>query len=392
MSIPSPQPKVDAMTSRERIFRQLAGEPVDHIPLLGGWVLGARNISMIADIPIAAYQADPPGSVLAANRMLGCDGLVPPSIPSPTNLEENHQGEIREEEFADIKAETLLEYAEKIPDTEERVLAERFNEKKVRAAIEAMYDMHLGNTKSFTLIPNDWGISANFTLFAIYGYQAFLEAIALYPEAVEKIFWESAVIARATNPYHIEMIKKHNLPRMMFTGHDICNQMGPMCSPHYLRKSYWPHSRYALEPFVEEGIRLIHHCDGNVMPIIDDMIEAGYSGFQGFQYECGVDPYALAERRGLNGEQILFMAGLSVTRTLPFGNLQEVKDEIDYCMDYTDGGKGLFLFTSNVVGIEVPPINLTTAYHHAASIDPEKWIPKKREWPWSLRESKTLLR
>ncbi|QHI70720.1 uroporphyrinogen decarboxylase/cobalamine-independent methonine synthase family protein [Tichowtungia aerotolerans] len=379
------------MTSKERIFRQLAGEPVDHIPLIGGWALGARNIAEIAGISIEDYQTDPLGGVLAANHALCCDGLVPPAIPDPANLDENHQGEVREEEFAHIEPEALLEYAEQIPDTEERVLAERFNEKKFEANLNAVYDMHQKNTKGFTLIPNDWGVSANFTLFAIYGYQAFLEAIAFYPEAVEKIFWESAVIARRQNQYHIEMIKKHDLPRMMFTGHDICNQMGPMCSPKYLKKSYWPHSKYALEPFVNEGIRLIHHCDGNVMPIIDDMIDAGYTGFQGFQYECGVDPYELAKRRGPNGETMLFMAGLSITRTLPFGTPQEAKDEIDYCMDYTDGGKGLFLFTSNVVGIEVPPINLKTAYHHAASIDPSTWQPKQRPWPWSQRQSKTLL-
>ncbi len=379
------------MTSKERIFKQLAGEPVDHIPLIGGWVLGARTIAEIAGCSVEHYQSDPLGGVLAANRALGCDGLVPPAIPSPTNLDENHQGEVREESFAGVEPEALLEYAEKIPDTVEAVLAERFDAKKTEAVIKARYDMHLANTRGFTLIPNDWGISANFTLFALYGYQAFLEAIAFYPEAVEKIFWESAVIARAEKPFHIAMIKQHNLPRMMFTGHDICNQAGPMCSPKWLRESYWPHSKYALEPFVEEGIRLIHHCDGNVMPIIDDMLAAGYTGFQGFQYECGVDPYDLAARRGPNGERMLFMAGLSVTRTLPFGTVDEVKDEIEYCMDYTDGGKGLFLFTSNVVGIEVPPINLSTAYRHAAAIDPAQWQAKQRPWPWSQRESKTLL-
>ncbi|TSA35046.1 MAG: hypothetical protein D4R65_05175 [Verrucomicrobiaceae bacterium] len=379
------------MNSKERIFRQIEGTPVDHIPLIGGWVLGARNIAAIAGITVEQYQSDPHGSVLAANHALGCDGLVPPAIPSPDNLDENHQGEVVEENFKDIEAEALLEYAERIPDTEEQLLAERYNEKKAEDDIKALYEMHLRNTRGFTLIPNDWGISANFTLFAIYGYQAFLEAIAIYPEAVEKIFWESAVLARQTNRFHIEMIKKHDLPRMMFTGHDICNQTGPMCSPKFLRESYWPHAKYALEPFVREGIRLLHHCDGNVTPLIDDMLDAGYTGFQGFQFECGVDPYDLAARRGPNGERPLFMAGLSVARTLPFGTPEDLKAEVDYFMDFTDGGKGLFLFTSNVVGIEVPPINLTTAYHHAASIDPSAWNAKKRAWPWSLQESKTLL-
>ena len=379
------------MTGKERIFRQIRGESVDRIPRIGGWVLGARNISELADIPLAEFQKNPLAGVLRANTNLGCDGLVPPAVPSAENLDENHQGEVKEEDFADIDAEALLEYAEKIPDTEEQILSERFNQKQVAEHIYSLYEIYLKNTAGFSLIPNDWGISANFTLFAIYGYQAFLEAIALYPDAVEKIFWESAVIARATNPYHIEMIKKYDLPRMMFSGHDICNQVGPMCSPKFLREHYWKHSKYALEPFVEEGIRLIHHCDGNVMPIIDDMIGAGYTGFQGFQYECGVDPYALAARRGSRGEHMLFMAGLSVSRTLPFGTVHEIKDEVDYCMDYTDGGKGLFLFTSNVVGIETPPVNLKTAYHHAASVPFGHISAPERPWPWSQRESKILL-
>jgi hypothetical protein len=379
------------MTSKERIFKQLAGETVDHIPLLGGWLLGAHNTAEIAGLTIEQYQADPLEGLLLANHALGCDGLVPPLIPSATNLGETHQGEVREEEFADVEAEALLEYAEKIPATEEQVLAERYNAKQTEASICALYDQHLQNTRGFTLIPNDWNISANFSLYFKYGYQAFLEAIALYPEAVERIYWESAVIARKVARFHIEMIKKHNLPRMMFSGHDICNQVGPMCSPGFLKDNYWPHAKYALEPFVEDGIRLIHHCDGNVMPIIDDMIYAGYTGFQGFQYECSVDPYELAARRGPNGERMLFMAGISVTRTLPFGKPEEVRDEVNYCLDYTDGGKGLFLFTSNVIGIEVSTINVETAYQHAACITPSDWVAKKRAWPWSLRESKTLL-
>ena len=67
----------------------------------------------------------------------------------------------------------------------------------------------------------------------------------------------------------------------------------PPCSTN----ATWPHAKLSLEPFVDAGIRLIHHCDGNVMPLIDDMIAAGFSGFQGFQYECGVDLTELRRRR-----------------------------------------------------------------------------------------------
>jgi hypothetical protein len=381
------------MNSRERINRQIAGLPVDRIPKLGGWVLGTQNVCTMAGISLEEYGKDPVAGVRKMNKRLGVDALLPLRvIPDPVNLEQIRTAGYSEASFS-FEAEDLLAYAEKIPDTREQLLAERFNAAEVRSTLTAAYEKDLLNSADFVMIPNNWMVTANFALYHTYGYEAYLEAIALYPEAVEKIYWESAVIARETNLIHIELIKKYDLPRMMFCGHDICNQTGPMCSPKFLRDHFWKHNKYALEPFVNEGIRLVHHCDGNIMPIFDDMIESGFSGFQGFQYECTVDPYELAARRGPNGERLLFLAGLSVTRTLPFGTVDEVKQEVDFCLDYTDGGKGLFLFTSNVVGVEVPPENLLTAYDYMSAIDPAKWKPKGiKTWPWAGRECKTLLR
>ncbi len=74
--------------------------------------------------------------------------------------------------------------------------------------------------------------------------------------------------------------------------------------------------------------------------------------------------------------------GLSVTYTLPLGTEDDIKAEVEYVMDYTDGGKGLFLFTSNVTGIDVSTKNLMTAYQHLDSLGPGwKSSPKRRSWP-----------
>ena len=129
------------------------------------------------------------------------------------------------------------------------------------------------------------------------------------------------------------LIDEYDLPPILFTGSDICNQRGPMVSPAFLRQYYFPHVKHAFEPFLDAGIRVVRHCDGNVMPLIDDWIGVGYSGFQGFQYECGVDPYAIAARRSITGERLIFFAGLNVSRTLPFGTIEDVAAEIEYVVD-----------------------------------------------------------
>jgi hypothetical protein len=297
------------------------------------------------------------------------DGMVPPIVPK--DIHSVRDGSLLEEGFAAVEPEALLERAKSIPDSKEAVLRERFN----AAAVEAEFREHFGRMTGamgdIALVPTLWAAPANFSLYFTYGYVAFLSAVALYPDAVERIYWEDGVLSRERNRILIRLMREFDLIPLVFTGDDICTNQGPMVQPEFLRASFWPHVKYSMEPFLDAGIRFIHHCDGNVMPLVDDMVAAGYSGFQGFQYECGVDIYDLRKRRSLKGEEMLIMGGLSVTRTLPFGTPADACREVDYCLDATDGGRGLLLFTSNVTGVEVPVANLEAAYRHLAAYDPK---------------------
>ena len=172
----------------------------------------------------------------------------------------------------------------------------------------------------------------------------------------------------------------------MFCGEDLCNNHGPMVSPAFLRQHYLPHVQMIIAPLVDAGMRLIHHCDGDVRPLIDDYLAIGFSGFQGFQYELGIDIVDLRTRRSALGEDLLFLTGLSVSRTLPYGSAADIAAEIDYFVDCTDGGRGMFLFTSNVTGVEVPPDNLRAAYSYIKTVDMHRPRPSgSRAWPWSQR-------
>jgi len=80
-------------------------------------------------------------------------------------------------------------------------------------------------------------------------------------------------------------------------------------------------------------MRLSWHCDGNIMPMVPGLIEAGVRGFQGFQYECGVDLKHLCSLRGRDGQPLYIKAGVSVTTTLPFGTPSDVRRELDYIVE-----------------------------------------------------------
>ncbi len=375
------------MISKERVLRQIRGETIDHIPLLGGWFFGVKNLAALAGLSIEDYLANPVVNLVKANRALGVDCMIDPIVS--TRRDQVRTGEILDADYMHYEPESLQGDADAIPERENSVIASLD-----LAQIEVEYREKLMYWKQIlgdvVLIPTFWEAVPNFQLYGHYGYQAYLTAIALYPESVGRLYWRSAVESRARNVILARLIRELDLAPILFTGHDICTNAGPMCSLDFLRQYYFPLVRHALEPFVDAGIRVVRHCDGNVMPMIDDCIGAGYSGFQGFQYECGVDPFAIAQRRSTTGDSLIFFAGLNVTRTLPFGTIDDVREEIEYVMNFTSDGKGLFFFTSSSIGPEVPLKNVKYAYNYMADRECRQIEapPVYREWPWRLKHDK----
>jgi len=55
-----------------------------------------------------------------------------------------------------------------------------------------------------------------------------------------------------------------------------------------------------------------------IMPIVDELLHCGVSGFQGFQWEYGVRLEELVSKRTTSGEKLTLFAGPSVAATLRF--------------------------------------------------------------------------
>jgi hypothetical protein len=369
-----------ALSSKERLLRQIRGQEVDCIPTIGGWMEGAKNLAQIGGTSVEAYLADPIAGVVRANRLLQVDGMISPVVPQ--RIDEIRSGMVVEADFHGIQPEALLSAAESLPDSEKAILAS-FDVQAEENRYRNYFEQAFRTWDGLVPIPNFWEIGGHFPLYVDYGYQAFWMACALYPEAVGKIWWAKSLNTRERAKILVRLYREFDLIPLMFCGEDVCNNQGPMVSTAFLRKHYFPTVKMIIEPLVEAGIRCIHHCDGDVRPVVGDFISIGFSGLQGFQYELGIDLYDLRKMRSLQGESLLFFTGLSVSRTLPFGTPDDVRDEIDYFIDATDGGQGMFLFTSNVTGVEVPPENIQFAYQYLKG---EAWKRKRekkwREWPW----------
>jgi hypothetical protein len=194
-------------------------------------------------------------------------------------------------------------------------------------------------------------------LYGHYGYANYFMAYALYPGVIERGFNIHADACEVHNRIAARAIIEGGLPRLVRLDHDMADSRGTLVDVKTLDELWFPHFVRAIQPFLDAGIRLIWHCDGNLMDMVPRLLEAGIGGFQGFQYEDGMDYERICRMTDRNGEALFIIAGVSVTTTLPHGKPADVKRQMDWLVE--KGPKvGLMLGGSSSIAPGVPLENI----------------------------------
>ncbi|NLG36268.1 MAG: hypothetical protein GX548_13040 [Lentisphaerae bacterium] len=239
-----------------------------------------------------------------------------------------------------IASFTPAEWAKKLLDSERQIQAEVGPE-----ILKAPYGSPFGPVPGFA--------------YGTYGYVAYFMMAALFPELIARHFQLQARLARLRNTVAARVIVENRLPPYVRLDHDMADGRGPLMNPGILEAVWFPELARAIEPLVKAGITCVWHCDGNLMPMIPGLLEAGIAGFQGFQYEFGMDYEKICNMKTRDGNDLLIIGGVSVTQTLPLGKPADVKRELQWLVKY--GPKhGLFLGASSSIAPGVPWENLKT--------------------------------
>ena len=102
---------------------------------------------------------------------------------------------------------------------------------------------------------------------------------------------------------------------------------------HTLDDFWFPRFARSIRPFLDAGIRLVWHCDGNLMDMVPRLLECGLGGFQGFQYEDGMDYERICQMKTCDGDDLFIIGGVSVTATLPHGTPEDVCREMNWLVE-----------------------------------------------------------
>ncbi len=119
---------------------------------------------------------------------------------------------------------------------------------------------------------------------------------------------------------------------------------------------------------VNPRVRFFFHSDGDIRPILDDLIEVGFDVINPLQPEC-LNP---AEVKARWGRRITLDGGGSVQRTLPFGTLEDVRREVDFLMTTCAYDGGYVFRASNAVSFDCPIANVIAYYELARDYDLSK--------------------
>ncbi len=166
--------------------------------------------------------------------------------------------------------------------------------------------------------------------YELYGYANYFMAYALFPEVMARDFAQQADLAVRKNQVAAKAIIEGHLPRLIRLDHDMADSRSTLVSIKSLDEIWFPAFARSIQPLLDAGIRLIWHCDGNLMDMVPRLIEAGISGFQGFQYEDGMDYPRICRMTDRQDAPLFIVAGVSVTKTLPFGSKQDVIDQMKW--------------------------------------------------------------
>jgi uroporphyrinogen decarboxylase len=145
-----------------------------------------------------------------------------------------------------------------------------------------------------------------------------------------------------------------------YVAEDLGGQDNLMYSPEQIREFFLPGMKRMMDLTKEHGSYVFHHTDGAVREILPELIDAGIEVLNPIQWRCrGMD------REGLKrdfGDRLIFHGGVDNQQTLPFGTVDDVRQEVIDNLRILGEGGGYILAPCHNIQAVTPPENVVAMY------------------------------
>ena len=141
-------------------------------------------------------------------------------------------------------------------------------------------------------------------------------------------------------------------------GDDLGTQESLLMSPAMYRRILKPIHRDYIE-FVKQrtDAKVFFHTDGDVFPLIDDLIEIGVDILNPIQTSAG-KMANLDELKASHGEALTFCGGIDTHQVLPKGTPEVVRNEVRRVIEVLGPGGGYMVASVHTIMDDVPAENI----------------------------------
>jgi uroporphyrinogen decarboxylase len=162
-------------------------------------------------------------------------------------------------------------------------------------------------------------------------------------------------LARVTTDFckaALGMARDHGADVIILEG-DLAFNTSTLMSPDQYRKFIKPYHEEIVSFCHEKGMKAVKHSDGNLWPILDDLVEAGFDGIHPFQPQCMDIKEAKAHLTG----KAAVVGNIDCSFLLPFGTVEEVDKNVRETIAAAAPGGGYIISSSNSIHPGCKPEN-----------------------------------
>jgi uroporphyrinogen decarboxylase len=142
--------------------------------------------------------------------------------------------------------------------------------------------------------------------------------------------------------------------RIVYTGDDYAYNSGPIISPVQFRDLFYPGLKAVMGGYKDLGLLTIKHTDGNIMPLIDMIIDSDIDCLDPIDPIAGMDLKLIKKKYG---DIITVKGNVDCAHTLTFKSVEETVEETKQCLEIGMEGGRYIASSSNSIHSEVKPGN-----------------------------------
>ena len=224
------------------------------------------------------------------------------------------------------------------------------------------YAKKLNDSTDYALVSPPTGCIYEYTTF-LFGFTKVLRYLRRGMK-----FLEAAMegLLKYWTDYNITFLKEvgEYIDVLCLNG-DLAEQAGPIMNVKIYEEKIKPIEKKLSEKVHDlADIKINYHCCGSVPEFIPHWRDIKYDAFNPVQISAyDMEPKSLKKRFG---DMITFWGGLcNSQKTLPFGTLQEIRDEVKYTFESFKPEGGFIAANVHNITAEVPPQNITAMFDAA---------------------------